>query len=187
MKDYSDRIITPFVHVWSKKILPTLKDDRMSESEKLIKTKGISKVGHQEFSNGDVKMRKMTKGVKQKPRPLVHHDNSNGISRTTFIGDKNNTSRTSLSFSNFVFSKSNPRQNQETNPHKVKSFINTKNQKIDNPLQVEDSPQRKLKPNQSIEEIRKINHNNNLSINKKKIHLPVITPRVQHMESRPKT
>ena len=118
-------------------------------------------------SNVDIQMRETTRNV-------VQHDHSNGMSRTTFIGDKNNTSRTSLSFSNFVFSKSTPRQNQETNPHKVKSFINTKNQKIDNPLQVEDSPQRKLKPNQSIEERRKINHNNNLSINKKRLPLPVI-------------
>ena len=34
---------------------------------------------------------------------------------------------------------------------------------------------------------RKINHKNNLSINKKKLPLPIITPRVQHMESKPKT
>ena len=67
VKDYSDRIVTPFVHVWSKKILPTLTPDQMSDSVKLIKTKGISRVGHQKYSNGDVKMRKMTKGVKQKP------------------------------------------------------------------------------------------------------------------------
>ena len=66
VKDYSERIMTPFVHVWSKKILPTLKDNRMSESEKLIETKGISRVGHQEYSNGDTKMREINKGTKQK-------------------------------------------------------------------------------------------------------------------------
>ena len=47
VKDYSDRIMTPFVHVWSKKILPTPTPYRMSESEKLIETKAISRVGHQ--------------------------------------------------------------------------------------------------------------------------------------------
>jgi hypothetical protein len=71
--------------VWSKKILPTT----TAESE-LSEMKGISKAGHQKHSNGDIKMREINTGIKQKRQPAVQHDHSNGISRTTFIGDKNN-------------------------------------------------------------------------------------------------
>ena len=77
--------MTPFVHVWSMKTSPT--PDRMSESDKQTETNGISRVGHDEYSNVDIKMRETTRNV-------IQHDHSNGMSRTTFIGDKNNPPRT---------------------------------------------------------------------------------------------
>ena len=91
-----------------------------------------------------------------------------------------------MSFSNFVFSKSTPGQNKEENDHKVKSFSELKNKKIDNLPQTEGFPTMKLRPNEGIAKIRKINTYNDLPINKKKLPLLGIKPRNQHIESKQK-